>query len=184
MSQIKSLEEDGSSLHLKGTELVADGCTKPLQGQAFTQFVDDLGLRRIRREHRSVPENRPTAGGEHHGAAMRALVVGGTLLSMAEAYDEEPEAEGDLTWGLGDGSRPYGYGAQSMLGSCFIAHRSFACDDCECRRRVEVLDRSREEKMSALRKRNVVFQLALHHRRRDHARACMVVLLQVLHHQH
>ena len=25
-------------------------------------------------------------------------MVGGTLLSMAEAYDEEPEAEGDLTW--------------------------------------------------------------------------------------
>ena len=85
-------------LHLKGTELVADGCTKPLQGQAFTQFVDDLGLRRTRREHRSVPEDRPTAGGEHHGAAMRAMMVGGMLLSAAEAYEEEPEADGDFTW--------------------------------------------------------------------------------------
>ena len=85
-------------LHLKGTELVADGCTKPLQGQAFTQFVDDLGLRRTRREHRPAHEERPTAGSEHHGAAMRAMMVGSVLLSTAEAYEEEPEADGDFTW--------------------------------------------------------------------------------------
>jgi len=85
-------------LHLKGTELVADGCTKPLQGQTFTQFVDDLGLRRTRREHRPVREDRPAAGGEHHGAAMRAMVIGSVLLSTAEAYEEEPEADGDFTW--------------------------------------------------------------------------------------
>ena len=85
-------------LHLKGTELVADGCTKPLHGQASTQFVDDLGLRRTRREHRAVPEDRPTTGGEHHGAAMRAMMVGSVLLSTAEAYEEEPEADGDFTW--------------------------------------------------------------------------------------
>eukprot|EP00435_Cladocopium_sp_Y103_P007278 s1855_g2.t1 len=33
-------------LHLKGTELVADGLTKQLLGQAFTKFVEDLGLKR------------------------------------------------------------------------------------------------------------------------------------------
>ena len=31
-------------VHLKGTELVADGCTKPLHGQAFARFLEDLGL--------------------------------------------------------------------------------------------------------------------------------------------
>jgi hypothetical protein len=88
-------------LHLKGTELVADGCTKPLQGQAFTQFVDDLGLRRTRREHRPAREERPAAGGEHHGAAMRAMMVGSVLLSTAEAHGEENEEVFDRVWTAG-----------------------------------------------------------------------------------
>ena len=88
-------------LHLKGKELVADGCTKPLQGQAFTQFVDDLGLRRTRREHRPAREERPAAGGEHHGAAMRAMMVGSVLLSTAEAHGEENEEVFDRVWTAG-----------------------------------------------------------------------------------
>ena len=88
-------------LHLKGTELVADGCTKPLQGQAFTQFVDDLGLRRTRREHRHAHEDRPAVGGEHHGAAMRAMMVGGVLLSTAEAHKEENDEVFDRVWTAG-----------------------------------------------------------------------------------
>ena len=88
-------------LHLKGTELVADGCTKPLQGQAFTQFVDDLGLRRTRREHQRAREDQPTAGGEHHGAAMRAMMVGGVLLSTAEAHKAEDDEVFNRIWTVG-----------------------------------------------------------------------------------
>jgi len=88
-------------LHLKGTELVADGCTKPLHGQAFTQFVDDLGLRRTRRVQQPVREDRPAVGGEHHGAAMRAMMVGGVLLSTAEAHGEENEEVFDRVWTAG-----------------------------------------------------------------------------------
>ena len=88
-------------LHLKGTELVADGCTTPLQGQAFTQFVDDLGLRRTRREHQRAREDQPTAGGEHHGAAMRAMMVGGVLLSTAEAHKAEDDEVFDRIWTAG-----------------------------------------------------------------------------------
>lgn len=32
-------------IHLKHTELVADGCTRPLNGQAFFRFLEDLGLK-------------------------------------------------------------------------------------------------------------------------------------------
>ena len=32
--------------HLRGTELVADGLTKPLYGQAFFRFLEDLGIER------------------------------------------------------------------------------------------------------------------------------------------
>lgn len=31
-------------LHLRGTELVADGLTKPLSGQTLFRFVEDLGM--------------------------------------------------------------------------------------------------------------------------------------------
>lgn len=33
-------------LHLQSTELVADGCTKPLSGQAFFRFLEDFGIKR------------------------------------------------------------------------------------------------------------------------------------------
>ena len=34
---------------MKGTELVADGLTKPLLGQAFNAFLADLGMKRSER---------------------------------------------------------------------------------------------------------------------------------------
>ena len=43
-------------LHLRGTELVADGLTKPLSGQAFYKFLDDLGITRKNQEE--TPEVR------------------------------------------------------------------------------------------------------------------------------
>ena len=88
-------------LHLKGTELVADGCTKPLQGQAFMRFVEDLGLRRTRREHRPPREVGTAADGAHQGAAMRAMMIGGVLLSTAEAHMEEDDQVFDRIWTAG-----------------------------------------------------------------------------------
>ena len=82
-------------IHLKGTELMADGCTKPLQGQAFAKFVEDLGLKRGCLET-TPTTNLTTDGGGNHGAAVRALVVGSLLLSTAEGHVES-EDDGDLT---------------------------------------------------------------------------------------
>ena len=39
-------EERLGLLHLRGSELVADGLTKPLLGQAFAAFLRDLGMPR------------------------------------------------------------------------------------------------------------------------------------------
>ena len=54
-------------LHLKGKELVADGLTKPLQGQAFSSFLTDLGMRRERNVERQ--------GDESSSAAVAAMMV-------------------------------------------------------------------------------------------------------------
>ena len=87
-------------LHLKGTELVADGLTKALLGQAFLRFVEDLGLQRANNERASssTGDGTTSTGADHEGAAMRALVIGSLMLSSAEAYEEEPESDGDFTW--------------------------------------------------------------------------------------
>ena len=77
------------------------GAPNLFQGQAFTQFVDDLGLRRTRREHQRAREDQPTAGGEHHGAAMRAMMVGGVLLSTAEAHKAEDDEVFNRIWTVG-----------------------------------------------------------------------------------
>jgi hypothetical protein len=78
-------------LHLKGTELVADGLTKALLGQAILRFVEDLGLQRANDEgaSSSTGDGTTSTGADHGGAALRALVIGSLLLSTAEARDEE-----------------------------------------------------------------------------------------------
>ena len=95
---------------------MADGCTKPLQGQAFAKFVEDLGLKRGNLE--TTPTTRsPTDGGGNHGAAVRALVVGSLLLSTAEGHAEN-EDDGDLTliWVTGVWSDPHDDGC-SLCGA-------------------------------------------------------------------
>ena len=89
-------------IHLKGTELVADGCTKPLNGQAFFRFLEDLGLPRgvsDGEEHqvsntRSTKEN---SGGGGGFAAVKALVIGSALMSSAQGAMEENEDDIDYT---------------------------------------------------------------------------------------
>ena len=61
-------------LHMRETELVADGLTKPLLGQAFQAFVADLGMR--------CPRQEPSGeAGDDRGAAIATLMSGGLLLS-------------------------------------------------------------------------------------------------------
>ena len=81
-------------LHLRGTELVADGLTKPLQGQSFARFVQDLGMNR--EEQREA--NAETQANGQGQAAIRALVAGSLLMSQASgSVLEESENEG-MDW--------------------------------------------------------------------------------------
>ena len=85
-------------LHLKGTELVADGMTKPLMGQAYERFLQDLGIHRPELA-KSSSNGSP---GLQQGAAAASLqvLVGATLLNQAQASndDDNIESEGDGLW--------------------------------------------------------------------------------------
>ena len=62
--------------------------TKPLAGQSFAGFLEDLGLRSS-----EAKVNKVALGGQSHElpdqqGALRALVVGGLLIKAAEAQAE------------------------------------------------------------------------------------------------
>eukprot|EP00435_Cladocopium_sp_Y103_P058584 s1434_g20.t1 len=108
-------------LHLKGTELVADGLTKQLLGQAFTKFVEDLGLKKTATAVEpcgpssttaatissasslsATAEMNPataTGGGSNGGfAAVKALILGSMMLSSSvEGATEEEDDQSDYT---------------------------------------------------------------------------------------
>ena len=89
-------------IHLKGTELVADGCTKPLNGQAFSRFLEDLGLPRgdsDGEEHQvsNATSTKENSGGGGGFAAIKALVIGSALLSSAKGASEENDDDIDDT---------------------------------------------------------------------------------------
>lgn len=90
-------------LHLQGTELVADGLTKPLAGQAFFKFVDDLGFARARAEESNRESTGHATGGGGSSAAIRAMALGSVLLSTAEGAPNVNEAgeEFSLIWTAG-----------------------------------------------------------------------------------
>ena len=77
-------------LHLRGVDLVADGLTKPLSGQAFEAFLVDLGMRRHRDETEPQEDGPPSA-------ALAAMMAGSFLLSGMDAAEE---TEGDI-WACG-----------------------------------------------------------------------------------
>jgi len=73
-------------LHLRGTELVADGLTKLLSGHAFFRFVEDLGMKPRRSSSENGDEHQesgPSSGGGKHGnqSAMIAIMIGSLLES-------------------------------------------------------------------------------------------------------
>jgi len=63
-------------IHLKGSELVADGLTKQLLGQSFERFREDLGLQK-----RAAEKEKPGASSTTltSGAAIKVLTVGSVL---------------------------------------------------------------------------------------------------------
>ena len=83
-------------MHLRGVDLVADGLTKPLLGQAFLAFLRDLGMQGRRSED---------GGGEEPGVtpqvAAVTLAVGSMLLSGVDSDEIGDEAEFDAIWACG-----------------------------------------------------------------------------------
>eukprot|EP00435_Cladocopium_sp_Y103_P017368 s2125_g4.t1 len=97
-------------LHLKGTELVADGLTKQLLGQAFDRFVSDLGLKRSTSStsstHASAAATAPVESTQNTevdpSATVMALMTAGMLLSGADvAYEDEADTESQAIWACG-----------------------------------------------------------------------------------
>ena len=85
-------------LHLKGTELVADGLTKPLNGQAFERFLQDLGVSRPTRSTTTGSRGVGETGPQGSTAAVMALVVGSSLLAQAEAVEDDEIEAISLDW--------------------------------------------------------------------------------------
>ena len=144
-------------LHLKGSELVADGLTKQLLGQAFAKFVVDLGLKRSA-EHESLcavgggdrrlegAETSSTSSSRANGnvasgdfAAVKAMVLGGTLLSMAEAAHQNETEEEDLTllWVTG--------ATLMALGAVYAGQLVHSASRC-CLRRLRVVENSGDQR--------------------------------------
>lgn len=67
------------AIHLKGTELVADGCTKPLQAQAFFKFLEDLGMMR---KHGQNSQN----NGDKHQESGGGTQLGGGAQTATKAW--------------------------------------------------------------------------------------------------
>ena len=121
-------------IHLKGTELVADGCTKPLNGQAFFRFLEDLGLKRglQAEEVRGATSTDDEPGDDGRGAAILALTAGSLLLS---GVDGEYETEEDL-----DTSAIWATGAILMaLGAIYAGQVIYGVASC-CLRRLKAAD--------------------------------------------
>ena len=117
-------------LHLKGIELVADGLTKPLLGQAFSSFLTDLGMRRERNE--AEPQ-----GDESSSAAVAAMMVGSLLLSGMDAAEEtDGDADSATIWACG--------AVLMAFGAIYVGQLAVQTMQC-CLRRLQVPSQSLEE---------------------------------------
>ena len=120
--------------HLKGTELVADGCTKPLNGQAFFRFLEDLGLKRgVKAE---AGETTSTGDGTIIGggggfAAVKALILGSTLMTAAQGASGENSGGTDYTPLVTTGA------VLMALGAVYVGQLARQASDC-CLRRFRV----------------------------------------------
>ena len=79
-------------IHLKGTELVADGLTKQLLGQSFERFREDLGLQKCFNQEPKRKEV-STSTTMTSSAAVRVLTAGCVLMQHAKAMSNVTETE-------------------------------------------------------------------------------------------
>ena len=75
--------------HLKGTELVADGMTKPLARQSFAGFIHDLGLKKGEIQVKSLGLGQGAPQQPDHSIALQTLFVGTMMVRVAEAQGGE-----------------------------------------------------------------------------------------------
>lgn len=116
--------------HLKGTELVADGMTKPLMGQSFEGFQRDLGLKSGAQVKKMVGGSQPLQAQDHQ-VALRALLAGGLLVRAAEAQgDQEADAAFGHLWLCGL--------VLVVIGAIWVAKLACTSVHC-CLRRLHVL---------------------------------------------
>ena len=83
---------------------MADGCTKPLSGQAFFRFIEDLGLKRGVNgggDESNGPSANTSNTSHQRGAAMATLMTGSLLLSGLDSAKEEGDASSDAWWACG-----------------------------------------------------------------------------------
>ena len=81
-------------IHLSGKDLVTDGMTNPLQGQAFSSFLADLGMQRPSRHEAAEPQGHGVSS-----TAVMAMMAGSLLLSGVDADEFEPGGtESEVTW--------------------------------------------------------------------------------------
>ena len=90
-------------LHLRGMELVADGLTKPLSGQALYKFLDDLRIKRGQADEKKVSTTFEETNEHRDGrAAILALTTGSLLLSGVDGeHEPDEDFESSAIWMTG-----------------------------------------------------------------------------------
>eukprot|EP00435_Cladocopium_sp_Y103_P070969 s226_g36.t1 len=132
----EAIDEEGCTpggvwrlLHLKGTELVADGLTKQLLGQAFDRFVSDLGMKCQHQQNPEPCEGDEPQSGASSSAAIAALMTGSMMLSGMDAVDEN-DGEAAAIWACG--------AALMVFGAIHVAQLTAKTMRC-CLRRLQRL---------------------------------------------
>ena len=119
-------------IHLSGKELVADGMTKPLQGQAFAAFRTDLGMQP---PSQTETDERPERGVS--STAVMAMMAGSLLLSGTDAEEGgDGEAESQITWICG--------AMLMVLGAVYAGQFAVSGVKC-CLKRLQVPSHRRDE---------------------------------------
>ena len=121
-------------LHVKGVDLVADGLTKPLHGQAFRAFIEELGMPNQTQPEQEHPQQE---GGMPSHAAVVAMMTGSLLLSGADAGEETgDDTETNVIWACG--------AILMALGAFYASQLAFRGVRC-CLRSLQELSRGRDK---------------------------------------
>ena len=119
--------------HLSGKELVADGCTKPLNGQAFFRFFEDLNMK----SRGSVPKTARTSEVEVHGdetmeLALKTMIAGSLLVSGAAASSTDDSGDDGFSSFLTVGA------ILAAVGAVYVGQLAHSATRC-CLRRLKTV---------------------------------------------